>query len=434
MKKAIITTLGCKVNQLESAAISAALENAGITVSSEKNIADIVILNTCTVTAHASAQSRQKLRHLLRKNPAADIYITGCHAEEAHEELKKMEELHGRNFSIYGNNHKDSLIANAIAGTHHSDVGNIMQAREITRLPMTRFARRTRAYLRIQDGCNAFCSYCIVPYTRGPGRSLPVAEVVEQARAFAASGHIELVLTGIHLGLYGADLKPQENLVSLLDVLTARLPQLRFRISSLEPVEIDNALLSLMAERSGIQPHLHIPLQSGCDAILKAMNRRYTTAQFQEIIENCHRRIPGLAIGIDILAGFPGETEADFAREVQFLESLEFTYLHVFPYSIRPGTRAAELPNQVPQAEKDRRSAILRKLSGERKQAFYKSQLGTVHPVFFEGKRDHSGYLKGFTDNYVDVRAIGDDSRLRSRVKTRLNTLEDGIVHGEIIP
>ncbi len=433
MRTAAVTTLGCKVNQLESAAIATALEEAGITLVSDSEEAGIIIINTCAVTAAASRQSRQKLRRLLRTSPQADVYITGCHAEEAHAELATLPELAGRHFSLYGNDRKDLLMAQAIAGTHTSDVGHVSSAREITRLPLALFARRTRAFLRIQDGCNAFCSYCIVPSTRGRSRSLPADEVVAQARLFAESGHLEVVLTGIHLGLYGIELSPPDSLVRLVDRLTAELPQLRFRISSLEPMEISDALLELIGERDNLMPHLHIPLQSGCDRILRAMNRRYTTRQFREVVESACQRIPDLAVGIDILAGFPGESSAEFDESCTFLDRLPFSYLHVFPYSRRPGTPAAALPGQIEKSEKERRAKLLRELSVRRKEAFYHSQIGSVRPVIFEGRRDRRGRLKGFTDNYLDVRCAGDDTLLRRAAQVQLTGCSDGTLSGEIV-
>ncbi len=433
-RKAIIETLGCKVNQLESAAFASALEDAGIEIISGKKYdgeAEIVILNTCAVTAAAGAQSRQKLRQLLRKHPTAKIYLTGCHAEEAAEELAAMPEVQSREFSLFGNSHKDALPAAVIANKTLFSPGKIMQKKEIIRLPTSRFNGRTRAYLRIQDGCEAFCSYCIVPYTRGPSRSLPQDEVIEQARIFATASHKELVLTGIHLGFYGADLQPQQNLVSLLATLTDSLPKMRWRISSLEPMEIGHDLLTLMQQHRAIRPHLHIPLQSGCDKILAAMNRRYTTVQFAQVIKNCHHAIADLAIGIDILAGFPGESDDDFERSLTFVEGLDICYLHVFPYSQRPGTPATEFPNQVTQQKKKKRTEKLRELGKKKKELFYKSQLGTIRPVLFEGKRDKNNLLKGISDNYLAVRMEGADSLLRQEIPVLLTTMEEGYIIGQ---
>jgi threonylcarbamoyladenosine tRNA methylthiotransferase MtaB len=434
MKKVFITTLGCKVNQFESAAFKTGFEERGLTVVSQNEEADLIVVNTCAVTAGAGAQSRQTIRQVLRHNPSAEIIITGCYAEIAAKELSEEKELQGRTYSLIGNSKKDGLVAGALSkksGTHEMIMGTIGDAREICRLPVRRFGERSRAYLRVQDGCESFCTYCIVPYTRGPSRSLPVNEVVEQARIFTEEGHKEIVLTGIHLGYYGKDLPGKDDLLSLLDKLTLATPKTSYRISSLEPLEINQSLLSLMQERKNIQPHLHIPLQSGNDEILAKMNRRYTIDQFRDVINLCHERLPDAAIGIDILAGFPGETDAHFIAAKNFLQSIYFSYLHVFPYSIRPGTAAARFKGQIPKKIKDARVVQLRSISDDKKNGFYQSQLQQIRPVLVEGRRDSDGMLKGFTDNYIAVRFDGPDSLLNSVTAVRLLLLKNNSVIGE---
>jgi len=434
MKKVFITTLGCKVNQFESAAFKTGFEERGLTVVSQNEEADLIVVNTCAVTAGAGAQSRQTIRQVLRHNPSAEIIITGCYAEIAAKELSEEKELEGRSYSLIGNSKKDGLVANALnkkSATQELIMGTIGETKEICRLPVRRFGERSRAYLRVQDGCESFCTYCIVPYTRGPSRSLPVREVVEQARIFTEEGHKEIVLTGIHLGYYGKDLPGKDDLLSLLDQLTLATPKTSYRISSLEPLEINQSLLSLMQERKNIQPHLHIPLQSGNDEILAKMNRRYTIDQFRDVINLCHERLPDAAIGIDILAGFPGETDAHFIAAKNFLQSIYFSYLHVFPYSIRPGTAAASFKGQIPKKIKDARVVQLRSISDDKKNAFYQSQLQQIRPVLVEGRRDSDGMLKGFTDNYIAVRFDGPDSLLNSVTAVRLLLLKNNSVIGE---
>lgn len=434
MKRVLITTLGCKVNQYESAAFKAGFEAHGLSIVSRNEPADIVVVNTCAVTAKAGSQSRQMIRQGLRQNPLARIIITGCYAELAAAELSKEATLQGRSYSIIGNSKKDDLVASAITANDAGGemiLGAISEAKEICRLPLRRFGERARAYLRIQDGCESFCSYCIVPYTRGPSRSLPIEEVVEQAKIFAGEGHREIVLTGIHLGHYGKDLSRKDDFVTLLDRLSNATPDTSYRISSLEPLEISEQLLMLMEERSNIQPHLHIPLQSGHDDILSRMNRRYTTKQFRQVIDFCTKRLPDAAIGIDILAGFPGESEQHFREAITFLNSIYFTYLHVFPYSRRPGTKAAEFSDQIDKQVKDERVAELRQLSDTRKQQFYTNQLDQIRPVIVEGKRNKDGLLKGFTDNYVTVCFQGPDSLLDQVTRVRLLSLMNDTVFGE---
>ncbi|KJS01278.1 MAG: hypothetical protein VR65_09600 [Desulfobulbaceae bacterium BRH_c16a] len=437
MKKVLITTLGCKVNQYESASFRTGFEDAGLTVVSRGGNADIVVINTCAVTGSAGAQSRQALRRALRKNPQADIIITGCYAEIAAGELAEEKELQGRNYSIIGNSRKDRLVGQVLLdeATPGEDLlGTIATANEICRLPVRRFGDRSRAYLRIQDGCESFCTYCIVPFTRGPSRSLAADEVLDQALIYADQGYKEIILTGIHIGNYGKDLSDKPTLIDLLDKLSLATPEAAYRISSLEPLEIDESLLTLMQKRKNIQPHLHIPLQSGHDEILASMNRRYTTEQFRGIIELCRKRLPDAAIGIDILAGFPGETEEHFAESLAFLQSLDFNYLHVFPYSMRPGTAAAGFKNQVGQKMKDDRVAKLRILSEDKRKNFYSSQLGRSWPVIVEGRRDDQGMLQGFTANYVAVRFAGPDSLLHDVATVRLLSLHENHILGESIP
>ncbi len=435
MKKVLITTLGCKVNQYESTAFRTGLEEAGMKVVSRGGNADIVIINTCAVTGSAGAQSRQALRRALRSSPAARIIVTGCYAELAARELAAEPELEGRNYSLIGNSKKDRLVPHLLEEEMGEEMmGTIATASEICRLPVRRFGDRSRAYLRIQDGCESFCTYCIVPFTRGPSRSLPEEEVIEQAQIYAEQGYREIILTGIHIGNYGRDLGSERTLTHLIDRLSNTTPDVAYRISSLEPLELDEKLLSLMAERSNIQPHLHIPLQSGQDEILARMNRRYTTAEFRQRIELCRRWLPDAAIGIDILVGFPGETEAHFAETLAFLRALDFTYLHVFPYSLRPGTVAAGFADQVPQPVKEQRVAVLRRLSEEKRISFFRSQLGRTWPVIVEGRRDGEGLLQGFTANYVAVHFAGPDSLLHGLATVRLLDLRDNHILGERIP
>jgi len=436
MKKVFITTLGCKVNQFESASFKAGFEDAGLEIVSKNEPADIVIINSCTVTGSASAQSRQTVRKMARLNPDAKIIVTGCYAEIAAKELAKEDELKGRDYTLIGNSEKDVLISTALTeyeATTKISLGSIKDAKEICELPVRKFGERARAYLRIQDGCESFCSYCIVPYTRGPSRSLAPDKVLEQARVFEQEGHKEIVLTGIHIGYYGKDIDGNHDLVSLIDQLTLATPGVQYRISSLEPIEISDALLDLIVSRSNIQPHLHIPLQSGNDAILKRMNRRYDTATFKEIVTRCKSRLPNAGIGVDILAGFPGETEEQFTEALTFLQGLNFTYLHVFPYSIRPGTPAATFPDQVEKNIKEQRVAKLRELSDYKRDSFYKNQLGQTVTVLVEGQRDDAGLLKGFSDNYVAVRFEGDDSLINTRVQVKLQALINNYVQGEYI-
>ena len=432
MKTVVISTLGCKVNQFESAAFKSAFEEHGLAVSTGDD-ADIVVVNTCAVTASAGAQSRRLVLRLLRRHPRAKIVVCGCYVELEGRRLVQDERLAGRSLLVVGNAVKDRLVSLALEGDDSPalHLHDIRAAKTICRLPLKHFGERCRAYLRVQDGCESFCSYCIVPYTRGPNRSLPPQEALQQARLFAASGHREIVLTGIHLGNYGKDLQPAESLGGLLDLLSLAIPEVGFRLSSLEPMEIDTVLLRLIAGRDNIRPHLHIPLQSGSDHILERMNRRYSTAQFAATVASCLEAVPDLAVGVDVLVGFPGETKGHFEECRDFLATLPCTYLHVFPYSMRPGTRAAGFPDQVPAAEKARRVAELLALGEEKKRAFARRFLGTTRKVLVEGS-DGDGVLHGFTDNYILVHFPGEARHLGEILPVRL--CSDGNDHllGEI--
>ncbi len=435
MKKIRITTLGCKVNQFESASFQYGLEQAGCMPARLDEAADAVIINTCAVTARAGAQSRQAVRQALRQSPGARIIITGCYAEIAAATLLDLPELAGRSFSIIGNSEKHLVVEASLQTGRpiaQQCLGDITAASQICRLPVRRFPDKTRAFLRVQDGCDSFCTYCIVPFSRGRSRSLPIDEVVQQAITFAREGHREIVLTGIHLGCYGRDLAETADIGLLLDRLSAALPTTRFRISSLEPIEIKEEILALMGERKNLMPHLHIPLQSGDDEILKWMNRRYTTEQFAEIIDLCRQYLPNAAIGIDIMAGFPGETEEHYSRTRSFLETLDCTYLHVFPYSERPGTKAATFPGKVAKTIRNRRVAELLSLGERKKIAFYTRQMGRILPVLVETQRNSDDLLRGFTDNYVPVSFSGPDSLMGSIASVKLKEQHNTVIRGEV--
>lgn len=431
-----IVTLGCKVNQYESASFHTSFEENGFTVSKSNTDVDVVIINTCAVTAKAGSQSRNAIRRAARENQTAKLIITGCYSQLEAEQCLAMEELNGRDVLFIGNDNKDKVLPASLSQISPAPlefIGNIRETKTIAPLPVKRFGTRTRAYLRVQDGCDSFCTYCIVPYTRGPSRSLPLEDVLKQAHVFKEQGHKEIVITGIHAGNYGNDLDEGENIFSLIEKLCVETPDVHYRLSSIEPFEVTEKLLHLMAGTKNFLNHLHIPLQSGDTFILEKMERRYNTEQFSEIIDLCHKIVPNVAIGIDVLAGFPGEDSTSFEKTKSFLEKLDFTYLHVFPYSIRPGTPAADFPDQVPKNIKDDRVAILRKISDEKRQLFNKSHIGTTRPVLIEGSRDKNGKLKGFTDNYIPVLMEGNDQVTHSIQLVLLSKQIGTEIHGDIV-
>jgi threonylcarbamoyladenosine tRNA methylthiotransferase MtaB len=426
VKKIAITTLGCKVNQFESAAFATAFEARGCELVAFGAAADVYVINTCTVTARAGQQSRQLIRRVLLAHPEARIVVTGCYAQMDPETVLGLAD---QPVTIIGNGNKHLLVEAALAEEHPDLVmlmGQIRRKKEICDLPVKRFRGRTRAYLRIQDGCDNLCSYCIVPFTRGRSRSLPLARVLQQVEVFAEQGYRELVITGINVGKYGLDLGEQQTIYSLLDRICRDFPSLRMRLSSIEPTEVNDHLLELMTTRANLMPHLHIPLQSGDDEILIRMNRRYTRAEFAAVIDRVHRALPTAAIGCDVLGGFPGESEQAADNTYQLLAEVPVHYLHVFPYSRRPGTLAASFGQQLPGPVKDARVQRLRRLDGEKRALFYQEHIGTVHQVLVERRTPKSGLLQGFSENYIPILFPGSSALLRRVVSVRIIGMDEG--------
>ena len=430
-KRVALATLGCKVNQFESAAFLSSLAERQVETVDFAEPAEVYVVNTCAVTARAAQESRQLIRRALKTNPEARLVVTGCYAQIAAQEILDIVD---QPLCIVGNGFKDKL-AEIVLNDNHCDLemfmSDIGRRQEICPLTVRRFAGRTRASLKVQDGCNSFCSYCVVPFSRGRSRSLAPGLVVSQARTYAAEGHREIVITGINTGTYGHDFKPATDLVGLLRRLLAECP-LRYRISSLDPGEISPELLDLLASEPLLLPHLHIPLQSGDDAILARMNRRYTGAAFAGLLRRIREILPDAAIGVDVMVGFPGEDEAAFRHTYDLLSGLPVTYLHIFPFSKRPGTVAARMEGQVAKTVKDSRLATLRDLDRRKRREFYTSHLGRIWPVLVERGR-RGKLLTGFTDNYVPVRFAGPDSLMNSVVKVRLDEVVADWVRGAVV-
>ncbi len=426
MKKIAIATLGCKVNQFESASFSSSLTDAGCEIVPFASRADIYVINTCAVTGRAGQQSRQLIRRAMRKNPDARLIITGCYAQAASRDILKM--IGNQSVCIVGNGNKN-LVLDAALAENGCDLAvlmsNIGMKREICHLPVRRFEGRTRAFLRIQDGCDNFCSYCIVPYTRGRSRSLALPDVIEQVAIFSEEGYRELVVTGINVGKYGQDLDEGETVYSLLSRLCREFPAMRFRLSSIEPTEVNDSLFELMIRAPNFMPHLHISLQSGDDTILRRMNRRYPVAAFARAVQQCRDALPHVAIGCDILGGFPGEDNAAHENTLQLLAGLPVTYLHVFPFSRRPGTPAAFMKDQVPKPVKEERVRQLRDLGRKKKLEFYRRHVGTIRQVLVERRNKKTGLLKGFSENYIPVQFQGPARLTGQVVAMRIDRLEE---------
>jgi threonylcarbamoyladenosine tRNA methylthiotransferase MtaB len=421
-----ITTLGCKVNQYESDAISQRLKDLGYVSAGAEDSADLCIINTCTVTQKASMQSRQAIRQFIRSNPEAQIVVTGCYAQTEPDELKKIEGIH----HIIGHGDKHNIPD--IVSSQDKDLPSpslirrrILHEHHFKQIPVTAFGNRTRPFLKIQDGCNTFCTYCIVPYARGRSRSMPLENVLKNIHCLKQAGFHEVVLTGVHLGAYGLDLSPQTSLTALLDHIDESNAMDRVRLSSIEPHELTRDIIELVAESDIFCDHFHIPLQSGDDRIIERMNRPYTNSFFKDLVFDIKKRIPDAAIGVDTLIGFPGETEKAFENTYSLIEKLPVTYLHVFPFSPRPGTPADKYKQKVPQKIIKARCEKMRRLGNEKKRIFYESFMGKTVEVLIESRRDKAtGLLKGTTSNYIPVHIAGEDDLFNTLVQVNIQKIE----------
>lgn len=399
-KKVAIHTLGCKVNQYDSEAVVALFRDHNYEiVDFDMQGADVYVINTCTVTNISDRKSRQMIRRAHRHNPSAKIVVFGCYAQTDPEQVTKID---GVNLVIgTDNRHRIvELVEQLEQEAMVSLVDEIANVNEFEEFAVTAFEGRTRASLKIQDGCNQFCSYCKVPYARGRSRSKEPANIVTQAASIAQQGYKEIVLTGVHLGGYGKDLQPLSSLSHIVADLSL-VPELkRIRISSVDPNEIDDHLLEQLAENAKVCRHLHIPLQSGSDTILASMRRRYRTSDFRHIVEKVRSLVPEIAITTDVIVGFPGETNELFAETYQFLSEMQLMKLHVFPYSPRSGTPASKFSGQVSSEDKDLRSQRLIALSDQGIKDFHKHYVGQTVSVLVETQTDT---LFGLTDNYLHV-------------------------------
>lgn len=432
MLRIAVTTLGCKANQYDSEMIRQRCEKKGFCIVPFSHSADVYVINTCTVTEKTDYQSRQLIRQAHRRNPDARIVVTGCYAQVTPEMLEKLPGV----ALVVGTSAKGS-IADLISSTSslaapHSTLGPECSF-ETT--PMVGFAGRTRFFLKIQDGCNARCSYCIVPKARGVSRSMPPEEVLSQLTAITAAGFREVVLTGIHLGAYGLDLSPATSLLDLLREIEKTKAMFRLRLSSIEPNEISPDLAAFIARSPMICPHLHLPLQSGDDTILERMNRPYRAEEYRELVYALTKKIPDLSLGVDLIVGFPGEGETEFSRTFTMIEELPVAYLHVFPFSSRPGTPAAALPDQVDPGIRRARVARLRALSAQKRTEFYRRYLGRPAKVLIETDRDRrTGLLRGYSRNYLPLLIEGDDSLCNREVNVIVSSVQGAEVRGKRLP
>lgn len=432
MKRFIIKTLGCKVNQCESEGIGTALLESGyVQTAADDEPVDVVIVNTCTVTSKAGMQSRQAVRHAIRSYPGARIVVTGCHAQTARDELAAIDGVDW----VVGNPDKHNIHrmllgdAKPVLDCTPPKVccPDISTTNRFEVIPGIAHGSRTRPFLKIQDGCNAFCTYCIVPHARGRSRSLPLEQVLHQIEQLGRLGYREVVLTGIHIGCYGQDLHPSISLYDLLCRIQDAGAIDRIRISSIEPAELTDDIVNLASFDDALPGrlcrHFHIPLQSGDDQILRRMHRPYDREYFRALVQGILDRVPDVAIGVDTLIGFPGETDEAFENTYELIASLPVTYLHVFPFSARKGTPAFSFKQQVPTPVIKARCSRMRQLGAEKRNGFFQRHVGKTVNVLVEETRDRvDGRLKGLTDTYLPVHFVGPDEYC--------NTFQDVMVDG----
>jgi threonylcarbamoyladenosine tRNA methylthiotransferase MtaB len=436
MKKTFkIATLGCKVNQYESAYLQRRLQEEGWIPVPPGEPSEVTIVNTCIVTQAASHQSRQEIRKAIRENEEGVVAAIGCYGQAFPEELRSIKGLG----LIAGNVEKSrvpDLLLSAVDSGDRADFSvPFPRGMGFEVMDIKKFPGRSRAFLKIQDGCESFCSYCIVPFSRGPYRSLPRDDLLRVMENLAVEGYREVVFTGIHLGKYGIDLGAKEDLKSVLLAIGKRGFPLRVRLSSLEPGEIDDELIDMMASEKWLCRHFHIPLQSGDDGVLKKMDRTYSSRTFGALVKKIHAAIPLVAIGVDVMTGFPGENHAAYSNTLALLDDLPVSYLHVFPYSRRPGTSAAGFPAQIPPPEKKKRAAELRSLGLSKKNAFYENCVGKNFQVVMEGAhaRDN-GLLRGISDNYIPVFFPCFPPCQDDLVSVRIDKVEANHVIGQVVP
>ena len=427
--KFTITTLGCKVNQYESQAMEKWLGGRGWTQAGPGEDFDLAIVNTCTVTAVADKKNRNVIRRLRKQCPEAVLGVCGCYSQIKPEEVQAL----GADV-ISGSGGREAfleLCLETLADRQKRErLDQALKRQDFELLPAGGLAARTRAMLKVQDGCSNFCSYCIIPYARGPVRSLPLAEAVEQAKALAAEGYREIVVTGIEIASWGWDFHDGNRLPALLDALCAAVPELRVRLGSLEPRIIDPEFCEVMQKHQNLCPHFHLSMQSGSDGVLARMRRKYDTARYFESVRLLKEAFPGCAVTTDMIVGFPGETEEEFAESLAFIRKCGFAAMHIFPYSRRPGTPADRLPGQLGNAVKEARSAAAIAVATEMNRAFREAMIGSVQELLFE---EVSGdYWTGHAPNSIRVYASGTELHNQVLPVKIIGLYEDGLL-GETV-
>ena len=424
-----IITLGCKVNQFETQALETILQNRGINPAEQKACADIIIVNTCAVTAESGRKSRQAIRKLANENPGSLVAVCGCYSQLS---LKDMEEL-GVDV-IHGSGDKEHFaddIERALNEKRKIEFADDpFERRIMEELPSGAIEGRTRAMLKIQDGCTNFCSYCIIPYTRGRVRSLPPERCAAQTEALAEQGYKELIVTGIEIASYGRDLTPKSTLTDAIEAIASKAGDMRIRLGSLEPTVITEELSRRLSATGKICNHFHLSLQSGCDETLSRMNRKYDTARFYESVQLLRKYFPDCGLTADLIVGFPGETEEHHNETLEFIKKCGFSSMHIFPYSKRPGTKAAQMDGQLPNAIKAKRASEAQKLASNMEDAFLESCIGKELSVLFETEDNEMSI--GHAANYTQV--CVNNGHLRKLVENvKITGIIDKMLVGKLV-
>ena len=424
-----IYTLGCKVNQYETQAMEQELTARGHELVDFEQPADAYIINTCSVTAISDKKSRQMIRRARKLNPDAIVAACGCYVQTHTDEVLEL----GIDL-VGGTGQRMEFLRQLLTAAEKKTrvlVDDALHRHEFEILPAGGQMSRTRAMLKVEDGCRNFCTYCIIPFARGPVRSLPISEAVAQAGQLAAEGYQEVVITGIEISSWGQDLDGEKSLMDLLEAVSAAAGEMRLRLGSLEPRTITEDFCRRAAKLTNLCPHFHLSLQSGCDETLRRMNRRYDTERFYKSVTLLREFFPGVAITTDLITGFPGETEEEFQKTLDFIRRCEFAQIHVFPYSVRPGTRAAAM-EQLPKSVKEERAARAGEVAAQLHEQYLQSCVGQVYPVLFE-QPGREGEFTGHAPNYMEVTAPGEDLH-NCLCPVRITGVKGTILKGEIQP
>ena len=432
MKKVAFYTLGCKVNQYETEAMLEMFKKEGYTQVDSEDFADVYVINTCTVTHMSDRKSRQYIRRMKKKNPDAIIAVVGCYSQVSPEEILSIDEVN----LVMGTNDRKKIVEEVKkidASRKVSTVDDIMKVKAFEEIEINKTNGKTRAFMKIQDGCDRYCSYCIIPYARGRVRSRDLESIVKEVENLAANGYKEVVLTGIHVASYGKDIKDSD--IKLLDVIK-QINDIegieRIRLSSVEPILFTDEFVEAVSAMDKVCPHYHLSLQSGCDETLKRMKRRYTTEEYKTIVDRLRAAIPNVSITTDVIVGFPGETNEEFDKTYEFLKDIELTHMHIFKYSPRKGTPAATMENQVDPSTKHERSEKLLQLNEENFNKFGQKMLDKEFNVLFEQKVGDNKY-EGLTENYVKVIVESDNDISEQILKVKIKDVKNEFLEGILV-